>query len=365
MVEERTVSEAEALARKHPIAAFSLDALTAGAAKLRPDRLALTEAAPGEPARALTYREFAAQVHAFARHLVELGLAPGERILILAGARTACVTAAIAAVSAGLEPLLVRIGLDSADLATIAKSARCAAIAGPTSYAGLDLGLAMFDVAASSETIRLVATLGPSEADGAIDLAPERLLFDDEKLPQAADMRPRLGTLNAQGEPVFHEQSALLAAALDLVGKAEIAAGSQIVSTLSPASFVSLVTGPVASLLSGAPLTLFGPFDAAGFVATIDRLGPAHCVIPAAILPDLERAGLLRNGVLASAIAVVRGEAALQVESDCPLIEVHGRDESGIVVRRGSRADLRAAPILSGEVLAPVPPLRQAERSWR
>ena len=81
MVEEGTVSEAEALARKHPIAAFSLDALTAGAAKLRPDRLALTEAGPGGPTRALTYREFDAQVRAVAQHLADLGLAPGERTL--------------------------------------------------------------------------------------------------------------------------------------------------------------------------------------------------------------------------------------------------------------------------------------------
>ena len=275
-------------------------------------------------------------------------------------------------------------------MARIAKSARCAAIAGPTSYAGLDLGLAMFDVAASSETIRLVATLGPSKADGAIDLAPERLLFDDEKLPQAADVRPRIGTLNAQGEPVFHEQSALLAAALDLVGKAEIAAGSQIVSTLSPASFVSLVTGPVASLLSGAPLTLFGPFDAASFVTTIDRVGPAHCVIPAAILPDLERAEtswswllgrlgyqrdrsverivLLRHPGGTSVVLEQSSDMKASVQDithPAPPAEVHGRDESGIVVRRRSRADLRAAPILSGEVLAPVPPRRQAERSWR
>jgi AMP-binding enzyme len=365
MVEERTVSEAEALARKHPIVAFSLDALTAGAAKLRPDRPALSEAGPGELTRALTYGEFAGQVHAFARRLVELGLAPGERILILAGARTACVTAAIASVAAGLEPLLVRIGLDGADLARIAKSAACAAIAGPTSYAGVDLGAAMFDAAATSQTIRLVATLGPGEADGAIDLAPEGLPFDDEKLPQAADVRPRIGTLDAQGELVFHEQSALIAAALDLVGKAEIAAGSHIVSTLSPASFASLVTGPVASLLSGAPLTLFGPFDTAGFIAAIDRVGPAHCVVPAAILPDLERAGVLRDDILASAIAVVRHGTVPQVQSDCPVIEVHEQGESGIVVRHGSGADLRTAPILGGEVLAPVPPLRHAERSWR
>jgi hypothetical protein len=184
-------------------------------------------------------------------------------------------------------------------------------------------------------------------------------------IAQAAEIRPRVGTLGSKREPLFHEQSALLAAALDLVGTAEIAAGSQIFSTLSPASFAGLVTGPVASLLSGAPLTRFGPFDAAGFLALLDRIGANHCVFPAAILPDLERAGVLRQDTLASAIAIVREEATLAVEADCALIEVHALEASGIIVRHRTRADSQSAPILSGEVLAPVPPVRPAERSWR
>jgi predicted DsbA family dithiol-disulfide isomerase len=126
-------------------------------------------------------------------------------------------------------------------------------------------------------------------------------------------VRSRIGTLTAQREPLFHDQSALLAAALDLVGKAEIGVGSQILSTLSPASFADLVTSPVASLLSGAPLTLFGPFEAAGFLAVLDDIGAKHCVFPAGILPDFDRAGLLHDNFLASAIAVTRDEAPLRV----------------------------------------------------
>jgi hypothetical protein len=358
------VSEAEALARKHPISAFSLDALTAGAAKLRPERLALTEAGPGTMTRALTYGEFDLQVRALAQHLVELGLAPGERILILAGARTACVVATLAALTAGLEPLLVPVGVDGARLGEIARSAGCAAIAGPTAYGALNPEEALFEAAASSDIVRFVATLGPGQADGAIDLAPDRLRPTNAQVPYFADARRRVGTLNSQGEPLFHEQSALLAAALDLVGKAEIAASSHILSTLSPASFASLVSGPVASLLSGAPLALFGPFEAASFLALLDNLGPCHCVCPATILPDLQRAGLLRKNVLASTIAVRRREAPLEFEGDCPLIDVQALGESGIDVQRRTRANSHPAPII-GEVLAPVPPLQQAERSWR
>src|SRR5947209_7879977 len=200
--------------------------------------------------------------------------------------------------------------------------------------AAFNLEEALFEAAASSETVRWIATLGPGAADGAIDLCPEHLHLDTAKTLRVPEVRPLVGTLTSDGEPLFHEQSALLAAALDIVGKAGIVAGSHILSTLSPASFAGLVTGPVASLLSGAPLTLFGPFEAVGFVAAIDSIRANHCVFPAAILPDLGRAGLLQDKVLATAVAVIRGDAALELQGDCPLIEVHTLGESGINVQR-------------------------------
>jgi hypothetical protein len=365
VVEKATVSEADALARKHPIAAFSLDALTSGAAKLRPQRVALAEAGPGDPTQSLTYSGFDAQVAAVAQHLQLLGLAPGERILILTGPRSACVVTTLAALAAGLEPLLVRIGFDGPQLAGIAALAGCAAIAGPTSYGEFNLEETLLEAAARSETIRIVATLGPGEVDGALDFAPERLPRDTEKpLLTTADVRPRIGTLSPRKEPIFHEQSALLAAALDLVGKAEIAAGSRLLSTLAPASFASLVAGPVASLLSGAPLTLFGPFEAANFVAILDGGGPNHCIVPAAILPDMAQAGLLHGDVFASVVAVGRDEFPVTSEADCRLIEVRALEEGSLTIRR-ARAESKAAPILLGEVLAPVFPARHVETNRR
>lgn len=221
-----------------------------------------------------------AQVRALAQHIGELGLAPGERLLILTSPCMACVIAPIAALAAGLEPLLVRIGFGPAELVAIAAAANCTAIVGASSYAEIDLEEVLFETAARSETIRIVATLGPGAADGAIDLAPERLSLRDAKPSVAADHRPRIGTLSTQNQPIFHEQGALLSAALEFVGKAEIGAGSRLLSTLAPASFASLVTGPIASLLSGAPLTLFGSFQAASLLALLDDIGPPHCVVP-------------------------------------------------------------------------------------
>ena len=186
----------------------------------------------------------------------------------------------------------MRIGFGPAELVAIAAAANCTAIVGASSYAEIDLEEVLFETAARSETIRIVATLGPGAADGAIDLAPERLSLRDAKPSVAADHRPRIGTLSTQNQPIFHEQGALLSAALEFVGKAEIGAGSRLLSTLAPASFAS-----------------------------------------------------------------IRG--------DCALVEVRMIGESAPRIERRVRANLKPAPILSGQVLAPVPPLRQAERSWR
>jgi hypothetical protein len=74
----------------------------------------------------------------------------------------------------------------------------------------------------------------------------------------------------------------------------------------------------------------------------------------------------LRDNVLASAIAVVRNDTAMTASCDCSLILVHALDESGgITVEHRPRANSKEASILSGEVLAPVLPARQPERSWR
>jgi hypothetical protein len=91
---------------------------------------------------------------------------------------------------------------------------------GTNLHAALDLEAALFEAAASSQMVGFVAPSGAGQADGAIDLAPERLHLSDAKLPQLPDSRTLVCALPSAGEPLFHELSALLAAALDLVGTA-------------------------------------------------------------------------------------------------------------------------------------------------
>jgi hypothetical protein len=73
---------------------------------------------------------------------------------------------------------------------------------------------------------------------------------------------------------------------------------------------------------------------------------------------------LLRDSVLASVIAVGREELTSTSHSHCRLIDVRAVEEGSVAVRR-ARAETKSAPILSGEVLAPVFPARHLEPNRR
>ena len=201
-------------------------------------------------------------------------------------------------------------------------------------------------------SIRLLATLGPGEVDGAVDLSAASVLryaatHRDDGLERGkpAPAPPQIITLDRRRlKPVAHAQTTLMAAGLDFVARAEIGRATPILSTLPPTSFAGLVAGPFAALLSGATLHLHGPFAADDFLKTRDRAGHAHLVVPAAIAPDLVGAAILEG--LASMVLVSRLSADAGFTSPppfvcpCPLVDLYAIDEAAAVAepRRGARA---------------------------
>ena len=106
--------------------------------------------------------------------------------------------------------------------------------------------------------------------------------------------------------------------ALELISRARIGAAAPIVSTVSPSSPEGFIAGPTAALAAGASLYFHGPFDSAGFLALLDRLGPSHLIVPAALAADLQAAGVLTPSRLASLICVGK-DGGGAVESDIPV----------------------------------------------
>lgn len=298
----------------HPLAAFGLDMLARGAARLRGERIALAEAGEGAQAP-VTYRDLDRLTLAFSAHAAECGLKPGERILVVGAARIGVATAILGALGARLEPVIAPAHLTPGALAFLAQSCGATAVVGPTRYGAFDAESAMMEIAASAPDIRILGSLGPGVCDGAVDFSPAGLAETIDVAPHGPSRGapPRIGLVLQPDQKTpratFLTQSDIVAQALDFASRLRLTAEQPILSTLSPASLAGLVAGPVAALLAGAPLTWFGPFEAKGFVALVDDLAPCHLVAPEAIASDLDRARILTKEQIES-LALARAADA-------------------------------------------------------
>ncbi|MCC0005655.1 MAG: AMP-binding protein [Methylobacteriaceae bacterium] len=311
----------------HPLAAFGLDTVARGAARLRAERLAMAEAGPGAECHPVAYGEFDRLALAFSAHARACGLLPGERVLIVGAARTGVAVAILGAIGAGLEPVIAPAHLTPAALAFLAQSTGAVAVIGPTRYGAFDAEQAMLEIAATAPGVRLLGSLGPGASDGAVDFSPAGLRdpVDANALSIKTTTPARIGLVLApeQKAPrvVFVSQSEIVAIALDFASRLRLNGERPILSTLSPASLAGLATGPVAALLVGAPLTWFGPFEAQSFIDTLDKAGPCHLIAPEAIAADLAAAGLIAPGRLESLSLATRDPAAAAppIGASCPV----------------------------------------------
>ncbi len=325
---------------EHPLAAFGLDTVARGAARLRADRVAFVEAGQGARSEPATYGDFDRLTLAFSGHLRACGIAPGERILIVGAARIGVAVAILGAIGAGVEPVIAPAHLSPAALAFLAQSTGAAALVGPTRYGAFDAEKAMMDTAATAPGIRLVGSLGPGECDGAVDLSPAALRepVDRPILHVTTSATPRIGLTLApeQKAPrvVFLSQSEVVAIALEFASRLRLNGERQILSTLSPASLAGLATGPVAALFFGAPLTWFGPFDAQGFIETLDKAGPCHLIAPETIAADLAAAGLIAPGRLESLSLSTRNASLVppSIGATCPVALLAGDGEGRMTI---------------------------------
>ncbi len=206
--------------------AYSFDTLISGAARLRPQAIALADRGASVP-----FDLLAGHASALARLLADSGLKPGERVLLTGGAEVSLVIAIVAALRGGFEPALAPLGLDAGELAAHARAIEAAALAGPTAYGTSIETETYLAAAALAPSIRLVATLGPQAIDGAVDLSTEAVLryaaenpeINIERGKPAPSHAPRIITFGRGGKtPVIHQQATLMAASLDFIARASI-----------------------------------------------------------------------------------------------------------------------------------------------
>jgi len=338
----------EGHANAHPLSLFGLDSLFAGAARLRPDAIAICDHGP-EGARAFAFAELDQMKGAFAAKLRQFELAPGARALLCCPPRAKGLVAFDAMLACGVEPVLAPLRPEPSTLAALANAAQAEALFAPAGFCGVDLEPTLLALAAQSPSIRLIGCLSENAIDGAADFSPRAL--QSLKAPRGAAIfaqgpRIQVGAPAARGASAFLTEGALVAAALEFLRKTRRGGAAPIVSLVSLGSFGGLIAAPLAALLSGAPLHFLAPFRAQRFLSLLAELGPARLVAPAAILPDLERSGLLTNGALLSCSLVSQpGAEPLNAapSNACPLIEIAGATSRVLSAAEQARAAMRVA----------------------
>jgi non-ribosomal peptide synthetase component E (peptide arylation enzyme) len=326
-------------------AALDLSAIIHALAGARPNTPLLTDRTGTLDAGTLE-----AQVAHLSGALQALGLRSGERILLTGGTQKAVVVALAAALRSGLDVALFPLHLPLKALATYVRDVGAVAVIGPTSYGGLPFGDTWLAAAADTPNLRFVATIGPDEADGAVDLSPaglERAGFD-AKGPHVDGARARIITAErgpAGVRAIMHHQATIMMAGLDLVARAGIGHRTPILSTLAPVSFAGLASGPIAALLAGTQCVLDGPFATADFLSACTGLQRPHLVVPAAMGADVARAGLTAD--LASLLLLGRAGSLgtlgvpAHVDAACPILDLYAIGETALVPelrRQGSAA---------------------------
>jgi hypothetical protein len=305
---------------------LTLDDLFARAAADNPDGLAICDApdrdaAPGRPARRLTYAQADRIVSALAGYMRLLGLGVDhvvalhlpntvEGVLVLLGVLRAGMIAAP-------MPLLWRRAEATSALSRIgAKAIIAGGRIGET-----DLPELAIHIAAEVFQIRAVCGFGPDLPDGVVPLDP--LLAADlpaEAAPEverAGDPAAHVAVVTFDADlagplPVARSHSELIAAGLAVTLESAIAPGSTIVSTLPPASLAGLATGLVPWLATGGTLCLHPPFDPDGLTEQLDTADRCVLVVPGPLAQPLAASGILANAAdMQAVIAVCRAPERL------------------------------------------------------
>ena len=273
-MEKDTVS-VQLRAHANPLAPYTLESLLEGAARMRPDAVALGGDA------ALTFAQLAQRVAFLAGRLAIVGLKPGETVLVLAAAQPETVVALLAASRLGLAVALAPLDAAPAALAMMAGRINAVAILASGPYATLQPVETAFLAASLSSSIRLIGVLAGDAGDGAVDLTPAAC--DGGAAAPDAGKSADIITferLQRHFTPVRHRPATLVAAGLDLISRCGLSVATPVVSTIALATFAGLATGPVAMLLCGAALHYHAPFDSAVLQRVLATCGPAHLIVP-------------------------------------------------------------------------------------
>jgi len=308
-----------------------------------PDREHFTDSAP----RRLTYAQAERAIATMAGRLLELGLPAGSIVAFQIPNIVESVITLLGVVRAGLiaapMPLLWR----KADAVAALGGLSPRALVAVRRVGAVDHGEIVMHIAAEIFSVRFVCGFGTGLADGVIALDD---VFDAGTGAFAPSQRQAIRPeetavvtfdVTARGiVAVAHTHAELVAAGDAILAEAALEQGGAILCLLATSSFAGLGCSVMPWLIAGGRLVLHQPFSPETFAAQLHDERCETAVLPAAILPAMQEAGLLgRASAVRAILAVWRAPEFLSAAAAWPnsataCIDVAAFGEAGLVPRR-------------------------------
>lgn len=302
-----------------PWAGVTLTDLFASTAQMNPQAIALSQAAGiGQPRRTLTYEQTDRAIQRTMDHLLDLGLRPGEIVLVSMAATVEAPVAILAALRAGFTPCLVPVTVSLDEAAAVVSAVPARAIVTTGAIGPLRPVEILRAAAATSGGPRFVLAFGERLPAGVIPLDDVLIRSADtgfEPVDAGLPQRPpAVLTIERGGSRILvhrHEQSNLVAASLLTVLRSGMASAEPVLSTLSLMSLAGLTTGLGPCLLTAGTLALEPLFSTGSFLASLSAHPRLHVVVPGALEGPLVEAGLSASVAIASTVLLHRQPARL------------------------------------------------------
>ncbi len=300
---------------------LTLDAIAETASRARPSRGAFTDApdresfTDGAPRR-LTSGDLGREIRLFARKMMTLGLARGDRVLILLPNIVEGPVAILGLQLAGLVPCPLSVVTAADDIRAAAERVQAAGIVTVGRYAHLKPARAATEAASRYYGIRFVAAFGERLPPGVIPLSewPDDDISADT-LAQPQPLQTALLTFDAAAgfSPIQRTHAQVISEALAVSAISGLTSRGNLLGTFTPVTAAGVISSFAAPLIAGAHVHLHGPFQPDTLTRQLADSPEAILILPSAAETAVR--GLLR-GQVRDTIVINREPGAARPAAD-------------------------------------------------
>lgn len=265
---------------------------------------------------------------------------PGASVAILAPLGPEALVSILAALRAGLSPLMLPLHANELELLRLIEVSGAVMALGAGRIGHVRPLLMLRTLAMRAFGTRFVGGFGHDIPDGVAPLDALLANGAPHPLPESTE-RPALQVVDSRSfaGPQAISERALLSRALEISRLLKPLASSRIITTLVGGDLAALASGPGMAILTGVELLPLGLFSLGDLHACLEGGRKAHLVLPGAMEPALARSKLASHPALASLVFVQRpGEMRSYPAIDRPdlaLVDIDVRSATEIdVVRR-------------------------------